>query len=173
MSDNAYTDGYGPSTPGALEVISGQLTVWRTSRAAVSYYVADGQNGFTDTGDVDPSGDVCSSSSNTVTMTGPNIGNLLDPGGVTWGGFMGGFDLSLHNANNTTGCARSTVSTVTQVDKPDYVPHHMWFQYYQSTANYTHARPSSDMAVGYTQAANGKKRIPPTTNMTSMTSMPP
>ena len=24
MSDNAYTDTYGPSTPGALEVVSGQ-----------------------------------------------------------------------------------------------------------------------------------------------------
>jgi phospholipase C len=73
---------------------------------------------------------------------------------------MGGFDLTVKNPNNTTGCARSTTSTVTNVDKADYVPHHMWFQYYQSTANYTHARPSSEMAVGYTFEANGKKLDP-------------
>jgi len=111
-------------------------------------------------GDVDPAGDVCSSTSNTVQMTGLNIGDLLDAAGVTWGGFMGGFDLSIKNANGTTGCARSTTSTITQTDKADYVPHHMWFQYYQSTANYTHARPSSIMSVGYTFEANGKKLDP-------------
>jgi phospholipase C len=32
----------------------------------------------------------------------------------------------------------------------DYIPHHAWFQYYQSTANPTHARPSSVQAVGHT-----------------------
>jgi phospholipase C len=162
MSDNAYTDGYGPSTPGALEVVSGQLNGMGIVKGSGlnSYYVADGQNGYTLMGDVDPAGDVCSSTSSTVQMTGLNIGDLLDAAGVTWGGFMGGFDLSIKNPNNTTGCARSTTSTITGVDKADYVPHHMWFQYYQSTANYTHARPSSPSAIGYTYQADGKKLDP-------------
>jgi phospholipase C len=53
MSDNAYTDTYGPSTPGALEVIAGQtngMKIVATTKKpstvdAVSYYVADGQGG--------------------------------------------------------------------------------------------------------------------------------
>ncbi len=163
MSDSARTDGFGPSTPGALEVISGQLdgaAPVKGSSGLGSYYVADGQNGFTDIGDVDPAGDVCSSTSSTITMNGPNIGNLLNAAGVTWGGFMGGFDLSITNPNGTTGCARSTTSAITETDKADYVPHHMWFQYYQSTANYTHARPSSVEAIGYTFTTDGKKLDP-------------
>ncbi len=163
MSDNARTDGFGPSTPGALEVVSGQLNGLASVKGSSglgSYYVADGQNGYTDIGDVDPAGDVCSSTSSTITMTGPNIGNLLNAQGVTWGGFMGGFNLGLTNANSTTGCARSTTSTVTEVDKADYIPHHAWFQYYATTANPTHARPSSDAAIGYTFTAGGKKLDP-------------
>ncbi len=47
-------------------------------------------------------------------MTGHNIGDLLDDAGVTWGWFQGGFDLTVTNANGTTGCARSTHSAVTE-----------------------------------------------------------
>ena len=43
-------------------------------------------------------------------MAGKNIGDLLNAANITWGGFMGGFDLTASNANGTTGCARSTVS---------------------------------------------------------------
>ena len=41
-------------------------------------------------------------------MTGKNIGDLLNAADITWGGFMGGFDLAATNANGTTGCERST-----------------------------------------------------------------
>ncbi|HVW52204.1 MAG TPA: alkaline phosphatase family protein [Trinickia sp.] len=153
MSDNAFTDTYGPSTPGALEAIAGQtngMQIVKSSRS--SYYVADGQGGFTMINDVDPGADVCSSTTDQAMMTGKNIGDLLNAKNITWGGFMGGFNLSTTNANGTTGCARSTTSTVVGAATADYIPHHNWFQYYASTANPQHLRPASMAAVGYTTA---------------------
>ena len=35
-------------------------------------------------------------------MTGKNIGDLLNSAKITWGGFMGGFNLSTTNGNGTT-----------------------------------------------------------------------
>ncbi len=81
-------------------------------------------------------------------MSGQNIGNLLNARGVTWGWFEGGFDLSLKNANGTTGCARSTTSSVTKVTESDYIPHHEPFQYYTSTENLKHVRPTSTQMIG-------------------------
>ena len=43
-------------------------------------------------------------------MAGNNIGNLLNERNVTWGWFIGGFDLNVKNKNGTTGCKRSSVS---------------------------------------------------------------
>ena len=77
-------------------------------------------------------------------MLGENIGDLLNAAGITWGGFMGGFDLTLTNANGTTGCKRSTTSPNTSRTVTDYIPHHAWFQYYPSTANLQHTRPELD-----------------------------
>ena len=87
-------------------------------------------------------------------MSGKNIGDLLNAANVTWGFFSGGFNLSITNSNGTTGCARTTTSTVTGTTKADYIPHHQPFQYYASTANPTHARPSSIANIGRTDAAN-------------------
>jgi phospholipase C len=88
-------------------------------------------------------------------MNGKNIGNLLNDAHITWGSFMGGFDLTLTNANGTTTCKRSTHSDVLGRDSTDYIPHHAWFQYYPSTANPTHARPSSVHAIGHSKQADG------------------
>jgi phospholipase C len=101
-------------------------------------------------GDTDPAYDSCSSVSSTARMTSKNIGDLLNANNLTWGGFMGGFDLTATNSNGTTGCARSTYSSVLGATKTDYTPHHNWFQYFASTANSTHARPSSIAKIGYT-----------------------
>ncbi|WP_158886252.1 alkaline phosphatase family protein [Rhodanobacter sp. L36] len=148
LNDNAYTDTYGPSTQGALEVVSGttngaQAVVGSTSS------VPDGQGGLTLIGDTDPAYDACSSASSTVRMTSKNIGDLLNARNLTWGGFMGGFDLTAVNANGSTGCTRSTFSSVLNSTKGDYVPHHAWFQYYATTSNPTHARPTSVEQIGY------------------------
>ncbi len=168
MSDNAYNGAYGPSTPGALEVVSGQTngmrivaTTMRPSTLAnVSYYIKDGQGGFTMINDVDPGYDVCSTPQNQAMMEGKNIGDLLNAGRITWGGFMGGFNLSVKNANGTTGCGRNTYSQVMGAKIVDYIPHHNWFQYYPSTANPTHARPSSLATIGYSFEPDGKTPEP-------------
>jgi phospholipase C len=120
MSDNAFTDSFGPSTPGAINVIAG-TTAGATSGNGT---IADGHGGYTVTGDGDPTGEVCSSATGTFRMAGKNIGDLLNAAGITWGGFMGGFDLTATNANNTTACKRSVVSPNTGRTVTDYIPHH-------------------------------------------------
>jgi phospholipase C len=169
MSDNAYTSTYGPSTPGALEVVSGQtngLTPVKFSTGPVSatatgsYYVNDGQGGFTLINDVDPANDTCSSTTDTALLNAKNIGDLLNAQNISWGGFMGGFNLTTVNSNGTTGCKRSTLSPVVGQATADYIPHHNWFQYFASTANPTHARPSSAAVIGLSLEADGKTPEP-------------
>ncbi|MBB5372207.1 phospholipase C [Acidocella aromatica] len=158
MSDNAYTDTYGPSTPGALEIVAGQtdgLQLVASSKS--SYYVKNTINGATDytlINDVDPGYDTCSSATNQAMINAKNIGDLLNAAKISWGGFMGGFNLGLTNTNGTTGCARSTSSAVVGATA-DYIPHHNWFQYFASTANPTHARPAGLVDVGYTYDNGG------------------
>ncbi len=154
MNDNSYTNTYGPSTPGALEAVSGNTDGMQIVKSnESSYYVTNTIAGTTDLtlmSDVDPGYDVCSSTTNSVRMTGKNIGDLLNAAGITWGGFMGGFNLGLTNANGTTGCARSTANDTVGETVADYTPHHNWFQYFASTANPTHARPATLTDIGYT-----------------------
>lgn len=169
MSDNAYTSTYGPSTPGALEVVSGQTNGLQpvkfstgpvSATATGSYYVNDGQGGFTLINDVDPANDTCSSTTDTALLNAKNIGDLLNAQNISWGGFMGGFNLTTVNSNGTTGCKRSTLSPVVGQTTADYVPHHNWFQYFASTANPTHARPSSAAVIGLSLEADGKTPEP-------------
>jgi phospholipase C len=174
MSDNAWTDTFGPSTPGAVEVVSGQnngVLLFKTTSTTDSSIgtqvttatspsgnaIPDGQGGFTLIGDLDPAGDLCTNQGNSagsvVMQYSPqvkNIGDLLNAKNITWGGFMGGFNLATTNGNGTTGCKRSTFSSVLNVAKADYVQHHAWFQYFPSTANLTHQRPSSNAMIGLT-----------------------
>jgi phospholipase C len=149
MSDNSYDTNFGPSTPGAINLISGQTNGVIDQVNASADIVADGGSGFTLVSDADPVGDVCSTTSGAlVAFSGMNVGDLLTAAGVSWGFFEGGFDLSVKNSNGTTGCARSTTSTVTMSAKADYIPHHQPFQYYASTANPKHIRPTSPSTVG-------------------------
>ena len=168
MSDATYTDTYGPSTPGALEVVSGQTngmkivksSQGRSTLTVQSPFIPDGQGGWTMVNDIDPAGDVCSVPNEQVMMTSRNIGDLLNEKNLTWGGFMGGFDLTAHNADGTTGCNRQTYSSVVAQNVVDYIPHHNWFQYYATTSNPTHARPSSLSAIGRTFQQDGIHRDP-------------
>jgi phospholipase C len=149
INDNSFGTQFGPSTPGALNVISGQTNGVINNAGGTSAVVADGNGGLTDINDADPAGDVCSTTSKErFNMSGQNIGDLLNAAGVNWGFFNGGFDLTVVNSNGTTGCNRNTTSLVTGVNHADYVPHHQPFQYYASTANPTHARPVSVSAIG-------------------------
>jgi phospholipase C len=149
MSDNSYDTNFGPSTDGAVNLISGQLNGVSDDVNASGSTIGDGNGGLTLISDADPVGDMCSTTTGElVRFGGKNIGDLLNKEGVTWGFFEGGFNLKLTNSNGTTGCKRSTTSTVTGTAKADYIPHHQPFQYYASTANPTHARPSSISNIG-------------------------
>ncbi len=155
MSDNSWNTTFGPSTPGALNLISGQTNgALNVSASAATFAVTDGGNGSLSViSDADPLGDVCSSSA-VLTMAGKNVGELLNDAGVSWGFFEGGFDLTITNTNGTTGCKRSTTSAVTGVNKRDYIAHHQPFQYYASTANPAHTRPASLAEIGHNGPAN-------------------
>ena len=147
MSDNSYSTTFGPSTPGALNLISGQTNGVTATLNGTGDEVDGGNGSLTVIGDPDPIGDVCSNPArNQVTMGGKNIGDLLSAAHVTWGSFMGGFNLSATNSNSTTGCQRS--STGLAGTTKDYIAHHAWFQYYASTANPRHTRPASIAEIG-------------------------
>jgi len=167
MNDNSFNTTFGPSTPGALNLISGQTngviattaTTTSTGTTVDGDLANDGNGGITDNGDIDPMGDNCSSTTATQKMSGKNIGDLLNTAGVSWGFFEGGFDLTVTNPNGSTGCSRSTTG-LSGTKKADYIPHHQPFQYYASTANPTHARPSAISAIGNTYQADGKTLDP-------------
>src|ERR1700704_6633044 len=125
LNDNNYTTQFGPSTPGAINLTSGQANGFAATLNVLSAtgtllhgtHEAFGDashipSNITVIGDGDPLQDVCSNPTlDQVTMAGKNIGDLLNAKGVTWGSFMGGFDLSVVNADGTTGCLRHTNPT--------------------------------------------------------------
>lgn len=153
LNDNAFGTTFGPSTPGLLNLVAGN-TFPATASAATSKIVSN-TDGGTLVGDLDPTGDACSGGT-TVQMGGKNIGDLLNDKGISWGSFMGGFDLTITNPNGSSGCART--SPATRAGGPtvvDYIPHHAFFQYWPSTANLSHSRPSVPSSQYGTSADTG------------------
>jgi phospholipase C len=135
MSDNFFGTVTGPSTPGALNLIAGQTH-------GASPDITDTVFMGTDISDADPTGDTASGTP-TFSMTGKNVGDLLNAKGLTWGFFEGGF------ANPSQVHIGADGNP-----KADYIPHHEPFQYYPQTANPTHKPPSSVQMIGYTDQAN-------------------
>ena len=156
MSDNSYGTTFGPSTPGVVNLGLRPDQRDHAIKNGTGFEVSGGSDGsLTVIGDADPLGDVCSNPTrNQVTMGSKNIGDLLTAAGVTWGSFMGGFNLSTINSNGTTGCTRSSVNAVNGVATNDYIPHHSFFNYYTSTANSAHTRPASIAEIGNAGPAN-------------------
>jgi phospholipase C len=150
MNDNSFGTTFGPSTPGLMNLVAGNTYPATVTSASTSGVVAITNGVGTVVSDPDPTGDVCSSATRTqVQMGGQNIGDLLNAKHVSWGAFMGGFDLTITNPNGTTGCSRSSPATPANGGPTaDYIPHHAFFQYWASTANPTHKRPSSLKAIG-------------------------
>jgi phospholipase C len=147
MSDNSYGTTFGPSTPGLLNLVAG-TTYPATPSASSSKVVPNPLGPGTLVGDLDPTSDVCSSGT-TVQLGSLNVGDLLTTKGVTWGAFMGGFDLSITNSDGTTGCSRQSPATPANGGPTkDYIPHHAFFQYFASTANPNHIRPNSPKTIG-------------------------
>ncbi|GCF10290.1 phospholipase C [Dictyobacter arantiisoli] len=147
LSDNSFGTTFGPSTPGALNLISGQ-----THGAVAATQLSSVTNG-TMIGDADPQYDDCSATNGNVAgMTGQNVGDLLNAKNITWGWFQGGFRPSA-TTNGVATCG-TTHTNIGGVAVRDYSPHHEPFQYYKSTANPHHLAPSSPGKIGQTDQAN-------------------
>ena len=147
MNDSSFGTTFGPSSPGAINLVSG-YTAGATQTSGTGDVTAGSL-----TNDAQPNGDACTTR-DSATMSGKNIGDRLNDAGLSWGFFEGGFDLTITNTDPTTGvqttaCHRAHTSlTKGFTPKVDYIPHHEPFQYYSSTANPTHKRPSSVSAIG-------------------------
>lgn len=135
MNDNCFATTFGPSTCGAINLISGQ------THGAIPAFLENEEETLIFDGtilnDLDPKFDKCSKGQ-TAELTGRNIGNLLNEKNITWGWFQGGFrdcEAEHHGFK-------------------DYVPHHEPFQFYASTANPQHLPPSSIQMIGHQDRAN-------------------
>jgi phospholipase C len=154
MSDNSFSTTFGPSTPGVLNLISGQ-----TNGATITNGSAAGNVNLPSTsviGDPRPSVvlDDCTLPTKTlITMSGQNVGNLLNAKGLTWGWFQGGFKPSSVAAGTAT-CATSHNNISGASAGTDYIPHHAGFQYYPLTSNPHHLPPSSVSKIGSSDQAN-------------------
>jgi len=192
MDDNSYDTMFGPSTPGAFNLVSGQ-----TGNAVIALTFANGaiatpSQPVTITGDPDPALDDCGADQGgtktgqgTVEIiSGKNIGDLLNAAGVTWGWFQGGFkpttpatatspavcgSMSIQHQYTPPGASQpvlvvpnptplngGTPTTNIHTLGADYSAHHEPFQYYPSTRNPHHLRPSPDTPsqIGYSDQAN-------------------
>ncbi len=153
MSDNSFSSTFGPSTVGLLNLIAGQTNGAVKTLNGTGDEVDGGDGSLTVIGDPDPLNDVCSNPSrNQVQMGGRNIGDLLTASNVSWGSFMGGFNLNITNSNGTTGCGRSSAGLAGTTG--DYIPHHSLFGYWSSTANPNHTRPKNLSEIGNNGPAN-------------------
>jgi phospholipase C len=139
MSDNSFGTTFGPSTPGLLNLVAGNtfegtIMNGKSGKGNISGAASAGAV----IGDPDPFGDVCSAPGRAqISMSGQNVGDLLNQAGVTWGSFMGGF---ANCAAKSTGLS----GTIT-----DYIPHHAFFQYWQSTLNANHTPRTSVALIGH------------------------
>jgi phospholipase C len=145
MSDNSFGTSFGPSTPGLLNLVAGttfEATV--TNGLSGVNFIAGGGSVGAAIGDGDPGYDICSNPGRTqFSMSGQNIGDLLNAAGVTWGSFMGGFALP----NGVASCAKTSTG-ITGLTTADYIPHHAFFQYWKSTANPNHTPRTSVALIG-------------------------
>ena len=145
MSDNSFNTTFGPSSPGALNLVSGQ-----THGATPAEQPGDVVEG-TVIGDPRPFNDDCSPGGgfqpNQVVMSGRTVGNLLNDRGVSWGWFQGGFAPTSRTTSGKAICGATHTGSDGK-PKGDYIPHHEPFQYYASTANPHHLPPSSVALIG-------------------------
>ena len=175
LGDRSFSSVYGPSTPGALNLVSGQthgvVSVDPSSGTEnpkqtpspdpYTVISPDAKGVGTVTNDPDPAYDDCSGKDHTSTnalaaMRGRNIGDLLNAKGVSWGWFQGGFRPSTAWDGSSGSYAKcdTTHTNVGGAAVVDYSPHHSPFQYYKSTSNPHHLAPKSIAEIGHNGRAN-------------------
>ncbi len=117
LSDNFFASTFGPSAPGAVNLVSGntgnvglQINGANTDGDTVS----DGQGGASLIEDAQPYYDDCSTR-DAVSLTGTNLGDELNAKGLSWGWFQGGFKPSttFAQASVLTGNTGQSTSTFT------------------------------------------------------------
>ncbi len=153
MSDNSFGTTFGPSTPGVLNLIAGQTHGATVTSGNPAGNVSAGSV----IGDPRPSValDDCTIPTKTlITMSGQNVGDLLNAKGITWGWFQGGFKPSSVDVNGKATCATSHNNISGASAGTDYIPHHQGFQYFPQTANPHHLPPASVANIGKTDQAN-------------------
>ncbi len=104
MSDNSWGTTFGPSTPGALNLVAGNTFPGTLAPlkpngmpASASGNIANAAMTGAVIRDPRPLLDDCVASNpkfqgvNQITMSGKNVGDLLNAKGITWGWFQGGF----------------------------------------------------------------------------------
>ncbi|MEY9963787.1 phospholipase C [Streptacidiphilus sp. MAP12-16] len=176
LADNSFSSTYGPSTPGALNLIAGQThgvisvsgtgsTTDPVQTATPDPYAVHSPNAQgvgTVIGDPDPAFDDCSNGDHSGTnalaeLQGKNVGDLLNAKNVTWGWFQGGFAPSTAYtgaAGTYAKCGGTTHTNLGGATVKDYSPHHNPFAYYKSTSNPHHVAPASLAEVGHNGVAN-------------------
>ena len=170
MSDNHFSTVFGPSTPGALNLVSGQthgvkeytaagVPVATPAAGSSTVRQPDANGVGTVINDPDPVYDDCSNNShakanNLAGMTGKNIGDLLNAQGTSWGWFQGGFAPTAAATGTSPASCLASHTNAAGASVVDYSPHHQPFQYYASTANPHHLAPASDAEIGHDGQAN-------------------
>jgi len=170
MSDNSWGTTFGPSTPGALNLVagntySGTLAPLRPNGkpSSAGGNIANGATTGAVIGDPRPLLDDCVASNpkfqnvNQITMSGKNVGDLLNAKGITWGWFQGGFAPTGVDSQGRAVCGQHDAGLAGDdavVNAGDYIPHHEPFMYYPQTSNPHHLRPSSPAVIGQTDQAN-------------------
>jgi phospholipase C len=160
LNDNFFSTNFGPSTLGHLNLASGQ-----TNGATITHDAGNASaalmNG-TVINDIRPAfDDYVPSTANTVSMSGQNVGDLLNQKGITWGWFQGGFAPSSRNADGTAVCAAQHVQFDGTASVADSIPNHNPFEFYQSTSNPHHLPSTAANMIG--------QKDQPITNTTSAT----
>jgi phospholipase C len=181
MSDANFDTTFGPSTVGAINLVAatnGSVLCGPASGVygSVPPCLTAGVPPFDNTAkpapstdqrgtlytDQDPLWDICSSTDGSlVAMQGPNIGDLLNKAGITWGWFEGGFTPDAQGKCSTQAHPPVALDIATGLDpasdpfsQKDYIPHHEPFQFFASTANPQHLPPSSLAMIGKADQAN-------------------
>jgi phospholipase C len=119
MSDNSFNTTFGPSSPGAINLISGQTNgVDKAINGALTNGdTVPGGPGASPTviSDPQPYYDDCSTR-DAVSLSGQNVGDNLNAAGVSWGWFQGGFKPS---TPFTVAATKIGATTSTAVFTPD------------------------------------------------------
>jgi phospholipase C len=148
MSDDSFGTTFGPSSPGAINLVSGN-----THGAVMIPPVPEivPPRAGTLIHDLDPVYDDCSNPKKPlIAMVGRNIGDLLNAKHVSWGWFEGGFAPTAR----VNGRAVCDAHSAGPRRIADYSPHHEPFQYYAQTANPHHLPPAAADGIGWTDRAN-------------------